>query len=100
MAAVAVLDPQRARVAVPALAVAAVAAALSPRGRWRTAIRCAAALAAAWAVAACVGPEFRGDAGSYFVYLRSAAFDRDLDFTNDWEGLERPAPPTVAGGGP
>ena len=98
IAAVAVLDPQRAGAALPALALAGAAAALAPRGR--RLVRCAAGLAAAWALAACVGPEFRGDAGSYFVYLRSATFDRDLDFTNDWEGLERPAPPPTAAGRP
>jgi hypothetical protein len=47
-----------------------------------------------------VGPEFRGDAGSYFVYLRSAAFDRDLDFRNDWEGLELPVPAALPSGRP
>jgi hypothetical protein len=96
-AAVGVLDPQRPGAILPALALAGAAAALSPTGRWRL---CAAAVAAAWAIAAAVGPEFRGDAGSYFVYLRSAAFDRDLDFTNDWEGLERPAPPPTPTGRP
>ena len=98
MAAVAVLDPQRPGAVLPALALAAAAAAVAPRGR--RLVRCAAGLSAAWATAACVGPEFRGDAGSYIVYLRSAAFDRDFDFTNDWEGLERPAPPPTATGRP
>jgi hypothetical protein len=98
LAAVAVLDPLRSQAAFPALALAGLAAALCPRGR--ALVRCAAGLAAAWALAACVGPEFRGDAGSYFVHLRSAVFDRDLDFTNDWEGLERPAPPATAAGRP
>lgn len=96
-AAVAVLDPQRPGAILPALALSGVAAALAPGGRL---VRGAAGLAAAWALAAAVGPEFRGDAGSYFVYLRSAAFDRDLDFTNDWEGLERPAPPPTVSGRP
>jgi hypothetical protein len=27
------------------------------------------------------------DTGSYFVHLRSLAFDRDVDFANDWELL-------------
>ncbi|MET0553608.1 MAG: hypothetical protein ABW221_11260 [Vicinamibacteria bacterium] len=98
LAAVAVLDPQRIGAAPPALGLAALSAVLSVRAH--TFVRWAAGLAAAWAIAACVGPEFRGDAGSYFVYLRSAAFDRDLDFTNDWEGLERPPPPATAGGRP
>jgi hypothetical protein len=99
-AAVAVLDPLRTGAASAALALALAAAVLAPRGRARAAVRCAAALAALWAIAARVGPEFRGDAGSYFVYLRSAAFDRDLDFTNDWTGLERPLPAPAPSGRP
>ena len=35
-------------------------------------------------------PEFRADSGSYFVYLRSLAFDGDVDFANDWILLGRP----------
>jgi hypothetical protein len=97
LASVAVLDPLRTGAALPALALAVLSVALSPG---LVLVRCAASLAAAWALAAYVGPEFRGDAGSYFVYLRSAAFDRDLDFTNDWQGLERPAPPATALGRP
>lgn len=50
----------------------------------------AAALSLAFALAGFTGPEFRADAGSYFVYLRSLAFDRDLDFANDWALLGRP----------
>jgi len=50
----------------------------------------AAALSLAFALAGFSGPEFRADAGSYFVYLRSLAFDRDLDFANDWTLLGRP----------
>jgi hypothetical protein len=96
VAAVAALDPRRPQAILPALALAAVAAALAKGSL----VRAAAGLAAAWAIAAAAGPEFRGDAGSYFVYLRSAAFDRDLDFTNDWAGLERPAPPATALGRP
>lgn len=100
LAAVAVLDPLRGAAALPALGLAALAPPVAPRGRARTRIGATAALAFCWALAARLGPEFRGDAGSYFVYLRSAAFDHDLDFTNDWQGLERPAPPATAGGRP
>jgi hypothetical protein len=55
-------------------------------------------LAAAYAVAGLARPEFRADTGSYFVYLRSAVFDHDLDFTNDWTLLGYPVPgPTETG---
>jgi hypothetical protein len=98
--AIAVLDPLRRAGALPALALAAAAVALAPAGRPRRPLVLAGALAAAWSLVALVGPEFRGDAGSYFVYLRSAAFDRDLDFRNDWEGLERPVPAALPSGRP
>jgi hypothetical protein len=42
-------------------------------------------------------PEFRADSVSYFVWLRSAYFDHDLDFANEWAhwGLpELPRTPT------
>lgn len=40
----------------------------------------------------------RADAVSYFSYLRSAAFDRDLDFTNEWAHWGyQPAPLTPTG---
>jgi hypothetical protein len=50
----------------------------------------AAVLAGSFAISGLAGPEMRGDTGSYFVYLRSLAFDHDLDFTNDWELLGHP----------
>ena len=98
--AIAVLDPARHAAALPAFLLAASAVALVPAGRARRPVVLGCALAATWCVVARVGPEFRGDAGSYFVYLRSAAFDRDLDFRNDWEGLELPVPPAPPGGRP
>ena len=57
------------------------------QGRGR---RLAAALSVAFALCGFTGPEFRADAGSYFVYLRSLAFDHDLDFANDWTLLGQP----------
>ena len=48
------------------------------------------ALAFCLSVAGFARPEFRADTGSYFVYLRSLAFDRDVDFANDWTLLGRP----------
>lgn len=44
-----------------------------------------------------VEPEFRADSVSYFAWLRSAWFDHDLDFANEWAhwGLEaQPRTPT------
>lgn len=99
-AAIAVLDPVRRAGAWSALVLAALAVALVPAGRARRPVVLACALAAAWSLVARVGPEFRGDAGSYFVYLRSAAFDRDLDFRNDWQGLELPVPAALPSGRP
>ena len=98
--AIAVLDPARSAGVRYALALAAVAVLLAPSGRARRVIGFASALAGLWSLVATVGPEFRGDAGSYFVYLRSATFDRDLDFRNDWEGLERPLPALMPDGRP
>ena len=43
--------------------------------------------------AALVGPEFRADVPTHYAYLRSLAFDRDLDFANEWKAwgfAERP----------
>jgi hypothetical protein len=52
--------------------------------------RLAAALSLAFALGGFAKPEFRADAGSYFVHLRSLAFDHDLDFANDWALLGHP----------
>ncbi len=97
---VAVLDPARTAGATSALLLAIVALAIVPKGGARRAVALAAGVAATWALVARIGPEFRGDAGSYFVYLRSAVFDSDLDFRNDWEGLERPLPAALPDGRP
>jgi hypothetical protein len=68
----------------PSLAILAY---LLKRGGTRAAL---AALALCVSVASWARPEFRADAGSYFVYLRSLAFDRDVDFANDWTLLGHP----------
>ncbi|HVQ31500.1 MAG TPA: glycosyltransferase family 39 protein [Vicinamibacteria bacterium] len=52
--------------------------------------RLCAGLSLAFALCGWSGPEFRADAGSYLVYLRSLAFDHDLDFANDWALLGYP----------
>jgi hypothetical protein len=54
-------------------------------------------LALALGAAVRIEPEFRADSVSYFVWLRSAYFDHDLDFANEWAhwGLrEPPSTPT------
>lgn len=98
--ALAVLDPIRRAGALPGLLLGVAALLAAPPGRARRPFLFAGALAVTWAIVARVGPEFRGDAGSYFVYLRSAAFDRDLDFRNDWQGLDRPLPAALPDGRP
>jgi hypothetical protein len=56
-------------------------------------------LAAAWTAGALVEPhELRADAVGYFAWLRSAYFDHDLDFANEWQRWSaRTYPPTPVG---
>ena len=81
VSALALLDPARPLgiVAGPLLALAGLFVAGRPRPILP------ALLAAGFAASAAAVPEFRADSASYFAYLRSAAFDHDLDFTNEWE---------------
>ena len=84
--AVAVLDPGRpnGRIWGTALALIGLATArrLQSRQRWLTPATC---LALMFALAAFTQPEdLRADASSHYAYLRSMAFDRDLDFANEW----------------
>lgn len=85
-AAVSVLDPLRPLGSVlgPLLVLAALALELARKKGTRV-YAFAAALALAWGVAAGILIEFRGDSSSYFAYLRSASFDFDLDFRNEWQ---------------
>ncbi len=86
--AVSVLDPLRPLGGV--LGPLLVLAALGLRILRRKDVRFytfASALALAWGVASGILIEFRGDSFSYFAYLRSASFDRDLDFRNDLREL-------------
>jgi hypothetical protein len=90
LAALAVLDP-RWRLGA-ALGPLLVAGAAVPR-RWRRAVTGPALiLAFAFGAAAVVEPEFRADSVSYYAYLRSAVFDRDLDFANEWAHWGYPEP--------
>ncbi len=54
-------------------------------------------LSIAYSISAFTLIEFRADSSAYFSYLRSASFDRDLDFANDWEALGLPG--VYTGGG-
>jgi hypothetical protein len=76
------------------LGVVAARKALPPR-RWPAV---AAALSLGCAVAAATAPEFGADSPSYYVYLRSLAFDGDLDFADEWAfwGFD-PRPTTATG---
>jgi hypothetical protein len=85
LAAVALLDRRQetALLAGPLLALGGWAWGGLARGDWeRRALP--AWLAVAFAVAALVKPEFRADSGGYYSYLRSAFFDGDFDFANEW----------------
>ena len=48
-------------------------------------------LAGCCLVATLIRPDFGADSPSHYVYLRSAYFDRDLDFANEWEAWGFPA---------
>jgi hypothetical protein len=85
-AAIAVLDPYRpyGRLAGPLVVFAALSISIRRHRRPRL-LAFATALALSFSVAGGSAIEFRGDSASYFAYLRSVAFDRDLDFRNEWE---------------
>jgi hypothetical protein len=86
--AVAVLDPVRSsgRLGGPLLVLAALGLARTMKLR-AAPFAVASVLACAWSVSAGTLIEFRGDSSWYFAYLRSASFDRDLDFRNEMEEL-------------
>jgi hypothetical protein len=85
-AALALFDPTRAvgAVAGPALAAAGLAF-QRLLGRPLLRLLITATFALAYGVGALSRPEFlRADFSGYYAWLRSAAFDRDLDFANEW----------------
>src|SRR5262245_49417318 len=84
--AVSVLDPLRSSGRFPGflLVLAALGLQLLRKGRIAP-YAVALTLAFAWSVSAATLIEFRGDSSSYFAYLRSATFDLDLDFRNEWK---------------
>jgi hypothetical protein len=95
---VALFDPARptGAVAGPLLSVAAWA--LARRRRRRGPVVALAVFTTCLAVCAAVGPEFRADTGAYYAYLRSLAFDHDLDFSNEWEHWKYPEKPRTPTG--
>jgi hypothetical protein len=87
LATVSALDPYRTsgRLLGPLLAALGLAAARLRDGRGRRGFLVAASLAVVLSVAAAGRPQFRrADFPQYFCYLRSLAFDHDLDFANEW----------------
>lgn len=81
---VAALDPRRGGALLPGLLLCGLGALLLRR---QGAPLPRAPLAAALALAgfAATAPEFRADSPSYYAWLRSAAWDGDLDFRNEYD---------------
>jgi len=97
-AALGVLDPRLpAPLLGPALALGGLLLARR-RGDRRPAALVLAVLTGVYALAGRTEPDFAADSPSYFVYLRSAAFDRDLDFANEWAEWGYEAQPVTATG--
>jgi hypothetical protein len=83
-AALGVLDPRLPLPLLgPALAILGLVLARR-RGDRRPAALVLTVLTCVYALAGRTEPDFAADSPSYFVYLRSAAFDHDLDFANEW----------------
>ena len=89
LAAQSVIDPLRPAGSIlgPLLVGLTVAITAWRGGSWQR-LLFPAALAVTFGVSAHVPIEFRADSGPYFVYVRSVVFDRDLDFTNEWDKWE------------
>jgi hypothetical protein len=99
--ALAVLDPARTTgiVAGPLLAGLAVAWQRLARPPRRPSFLVALTLAAVYAIGALAQPDVgRADSLAYYAYLRSAAFDRDLDFADEWSRWELPEQPLTSTG--
>ena len=95
---VALLDPN-----LPWLAILGSASALGGllgerSTRHDTAWPLLAVLAWGFAIGSATDPEFRADSGGYYEYLRSLAFDGDLDFTNERITWGYPLPAETATG--
>ena len=100
-AAIALLDPGRPSGAFggPALAALGLGIGWLRKRAAETWLAAGASLAAAYAIGAVSQPDLlRADSSGYYVYLRSAAFDRDLDFANEWAAWGHPEQPLTATG--
>jgi hypothetical protein len=91
----ALLDPEQRGLRILGLSSTFLALLLERR---RTSVRVLAGLTLCFAVFSTSDFLYGADSINYFAYLRSLAFDRDLDFANEWQawGLE-PALPTATG---
>jgi hypothetical protein len=98
LSALGLIDRTLPGVGVGGCLLAVVSAALSRRRGGGTAPVLLAVASTAYLVGALAGPEFRADAAGYYVYLRSAALDHDLDFANEWEAWRFPPLPVTATG--
>lgn len=98
LAAVGLLDPVRPALLVASLALCGLGMGLAQRRRRAGPYGLVAALAATYAAVALTAPDFGADSPSYYVYLRSAFFDHDLDFANEWAYWEYPERPLTPNG--
>jgi hypothetical protein len=96
LAAVGLVDPVRTGLPLPGVALCAVGFWLgrAPRSLHLLAL----ALAGTYSAVALAAPDFGADSPSYYVYLRSAFFDRDLDFANEWAHWGFPERPLTPNG--
>lgn len=94
------LDPSLQPIALPGALVASVGLLLGRDHATEGRFTIVALMALAWtyALTAWSEPRFAADSPSYYVYLRSAFFDADLDFGNEWATWGLPKPPTTATG--
>ena len=92
------IDPALRTAGFGAFAIAAASAAAARRRGAGAVVVVLALASAGFVIAAAVRPEFRADTRGYYVYLRSIAFDHDLDFANEWTAWGLPAAPLTATG--
>jgi len=99
MAACGVVFPHLRGAALGGLILSASALALARRAKpLRASTVLPVVLAAVYAIAVRCPREFRADSVSYFSYLRSVVYDRDLSFANEWTDFGySPDTPTETG---
>lgn len=91
---IAVLDPARSSGIVFGPVMAGLGSWLARRSRRASPVLdVGVLLALAFATSALFGPRLRADGPSYYAFLRSLFFDRDLDCTNEWAQWGFPALP-------